>query len=141
MNWHIYEWNVRVQRVGAALLAAAILLAPKASGDEPVKEGGWLKQKDARTGITVETMEMTLHPTAEARPALAYRLVPDDFEMIEGNAAIYYLKAMGFLEQDPARGRLREIYEQSADRARKENKPSSEVPPYLWLSMSPGELP
>ena len=48
---------------------------------------------------------------------------------------------MGFLAQDQARSRLGEIHEQAAERARKESKPSSEVPPYLWLAMPPAELP
>jgi len=61
MRWQIRDCCVLLGRVGAALLATALLLAP-ASGDEPVKEGGWLRQKDDKTGVTIQTMEMTLYP-------------------------------------------------------------------------------
>lgn len=140
MRWQIRDCCVRLGRVGAALLATALLLVP-ASGDEPVKEGGWLRQKDDKTGVTIQTMEMTLYPADEPRPALGHQLVPDDFDLIEGNAAIYYLKAMGFLEQDAARDRLRRMHEEAGVRAQKEKKSWSDVPPGLWLAMPPSELP
>ncbi len=140
MRWRIHDWCVRLGRVGAALLATALLLVA-ASGDEPVKEGGWLRQKDDKTGVIIQTMEMTLYPADEPRPALGHRFVPDDFGLIEGNAAIYYLKAMGFLEQDAARDRLRRMHEEAGVRAQKEKKSWSDVPPGLWLAMPPSELP
>ena len=49
------------RRVGAALAGDRPLLVA-ASGDEPVKEGGWLQAKDDKTGVTIQTMEMTLYP-------------------------------------------------------------------------------
>lgn len=144
----------RMMLFGITLLTAAVtltplvacgqatgLMAPPVASGEPTKEGGWLVQRDEQTGIQVRTMEMTLHPKAEPRPALVYQFLPDEFEMLEGNAAIYYLKAMGFLEQDPARNRIREIHAEAAKRALSEDKLSGEVPPHSWLSMTPGELP
>lgn len=130
-----------IGRVGAGLLVAAVLLANPARSGEAVKEGGWLKEKDEKTGVSVQTMEMTLYPAKEPRPALKHRLVPDDFDLIEGNAAIYYLKAMGFLEQDAAREHLRRISQEAGERAEKEKKSWADVPPGVWLSMPPGELP
>ncbi len=132
------------------LLAATVLLiaSPPASSatgllgaEGPVKERGWIEEKDEQTGILVHTMELTLHPQGEPRPALKHRLLPDEFDMLDGNAAIYYLKALGFLEQDPARDRLRQLYKSAADKARREGKPEGEAPPYGWLSMTPAELP
>jgi len=123
------------------LLMAIVLSTPPAISQERVKEGGWLREKDARTGIYVQTREMVLHPRDEPRPALKYQLLPDDFDMLEGNAAIYYLKAMGFLEQNPARDRLRDFFAEAEERARKEKKSFGELPPYGWLSMAPAELP
>lgn len=133
-----------------SLLAATVLLiasvpASSATGplstEGPVKEGGWIEEKDEQTGILVHTMELTLHPQGEPRPALKHRLLPDEFDMLDGNAAVYYLKALGFLEQDPARDRLRQFYKSAADKARREGKPEGEAPPYGWLSMTPAELP
>ncbi len=110
-------------------------------GGEPVKEGGWLRAMDEQAGILVYTMDMTLHPQGEPRPALKYRLLPDDFDVVDGNAAVFYLKAMGFLEQASARDRLREFQKSAADKARREGKSEGEAAPYSWLSMAPKELP
>ena len=66
--------------------------------DEPAKTDGWTEQRDEQAGIMVKTMEMTVTPRAEPRPALKHQLIADEFELLNGNAAIYYLKAMGFLE-------------------------------------------
>jgi hypothetical protein len=123
------------QQVSAVLADGAP--APKPEG--PVKEGGWLVTREENTGVSIRTMEMTLHPQTEPRPALKYRLVPDEFDMVEGNAAIYYLKAMGFLEQNAARDQLTDFTRESGKRA--EGKDWSDVPPYNWQAMPPAELP
>ena len=85
----------------AAALAALLpcLAAAQEAGVEKTRDG-WLEQR--QTGLLVRTKELTLHPTAEPKPALKYQLLPDDFAALPGNAAIFYLKATGFLEQDPA---------------------------------------
>ena len=106
-----------------------------------MKQGGWLIERDEQLEIQVHTMEMTLHPRAEPRPALKHQLIPDDFDMLDGNAALYYLKAGGFFEQTAARERLTDFYAQARERARIENGPSGEVPPHSWQSMKPEELP
>ncbi len=126
----------------SAVFSMTALVPSPALGDEPpVTEGGWLISKDDQTGITIRTMEMTLYPQPEPRPALKYRLLPDEFEMLDGNAALYYLKASGFFEQDPRRDRLREVQKSAREQAAKEGKSVFEVPPYVWLNMSPNELP
>ena len=130
----------QVSLLGTMLLTAIVSAPPSANG-EPAKEGGWLTERDKQTGILVKTMEMTLHPQNEPRPALKYRLLPDEFDTVDGNAAVYYLKAMGFLEQNPARDRLSEVYAEAAERARNEDKSYGEVPPYVWQKMKPEELP
>jgi hypothetical protein len=109
--------------------------------DQPRKEGPWLIDRDEQTGIRIHTMEMTLHPKAEPRPALKHRLIPDDFDMLDGNAALYYLKAGGFFEQEPARERLREVFKQAVKTAQEEDKQLSEVPPFSWQAMEPSDLP
>lgn len=130
----------RLLPVGPLLLVALVFTA-SAVGASPGKRGGWLEERDEKANVLVLTMEMALHPKPEPRPALTYRLLPDDFDMLEGNAAIYYLKAMGFLEQNAPRNRLREVYEEAEKRARKEGKSSSDVPLHVWLSVAPKDLP
>ena len=54
-----------------------------ATGEEPTKDGCWVVEQDEQTGRDVRTMEMTLHPAGEPLPSLKYRLLPDDFDMVE----------------------------------------------------------
>lgn len=107
---------------------------------EPEQDGVWMEQRDRHGSIT-RTMRLTLYPRAEPSPALKYRLLPSEADMLDGNAVVHYLKAMGFLEQQPAHARLREIYSEASERARREGKEHDEVPPYVWQSMRPEELP
>lgn len=125
----------------AAWLPLVLLLALQATGDEPTREGGWTLVRDEASGVQTQTMEMTLTPRAEPRPALKYQLLPDAFDMLDGNAAIYYLKAMGFLEQQAAHNALQEFHKAAEERANRENTQWSEVPPGVWFSMKPEELP
>jgi hypothetical protein len=140
------------ERIGGLLLSTALLTvsmwvpgvagtAADSLGQEPVRQGGWIRERDEQTGVLVQTMEMTLHPRGEPRPALQHRLLPDEFDMVEGNAAVHYLKAMGFLEQAPARDQLRELYRSAAEQAAREGRGADKLPPYSWLEMAPRELP
>ncbi|MBC8868866.1 MAG: hypothetical protein H8E44_05585 [Planctomycetes bacterium] len=120
----------------------SIVEAPKSAGDEkPTMEDSWILERDDQTGITVRTMELTLQPKAEPRPALKYRLIPDDFDMRDGNAYVYYLKANGFFEQSLARERLTQIHKGASAQAEKEGKQYHQVPPAVWRSTPPQELP
>ena len=126
---------------GIAFVLLCFAATRCARAEEPTKEGGWLVTRDAQTGVMVRSMEMTLHPQGEPRPALRYRLIPDEFDMVDGNAALFYLKAMGFLEQNVARERLSDVWRKAAERAQAEGKDFGEVAPYVWQSMTPSELP
>lgn len=106
----------------------------------PEQDGVWLEQRPPGGPIT-QTMRLTLHPSAEPSPALKYRLLPSEAQMRDGNAAIHYLKAMGFLEQQAVKARLHEIWSEALERARREGKGIGEVPPYAWQSTRPEELP
>ncbi|MBI2478042.1 MAG: hypothetical protein HYV60_05165, partial [Planctomycetia bacterium] len=120
---------------------AAVLCAVQVTGQPSEKVDGWLIEHDEQDGIQIHTMELTLHPRAEPIPALKYHLIPDDFDLLDGNAATYYLKAQGFFEQTPARERLSEMHAKARDQARRENRSTAELPPYVWQSMTPDELP
>ena len=108
----------------------ALLADPDSSTTkQTTKEDGWIVEQDEQTGITIRTRKLTLYPKATPRPALKYHLIPDDFDMLPGNAAIYYLKAEGFFDQGTARDRLRKIDIEASARAKKEDKQYSDVPP------------
>lgn len=107
----------------------------------PVKKDGWIEERDDQSGTRIMTMELLLHPAPEPRPALRYHLIPNEFERIDGNAALFYLKAMGFLEQNTARDRLEEFQRQAQDRAQTEGEDFSQFPPESWRATPPAELP
>ena len=108
--------------------------------DEPVRQGDWLAQRDNELGRLVLTRELTLTPMPEARPALKHRLIPDEFELQDGNAAIFYIKAMGFLEQNNVRDALSETRKKWRKVAEEKGEPDNAAPE-SWLEMSPKELP
>ncbi len=125
----------------AAFCTAVVVLSAGVQAEEPGRKGAWILDRNASPGVVIHTMEMTLHPRAEARPALKYRLIPDDFDLENGNAAIHYLKAVGFLEQGHVRQRLTEINLAAARAAEQEGKALQEVPPFVWQEMAPADLP
>lgn len=127
--------------LSAVFSMTALLPSPAHADELPVKEGGWLISKDDQTGVTVRTMEMKLHPQPEPRPALKHRLLPNEFEMLDGNAAVYYLQAQGFLEEARARSELFEYHRKAGQRAYEQGKSWNQVPPHTWYTMSPQELP
>jgi len=86
-------------------------------------------------------MELTLTPMPETRPALKHRFIPDEFELQDGNAALFYLKAMGFLEQDYARNLLSETKKKLRQIAEEKGEEDYNAAPDCWLEMSPKEIP
>lgn len=125
----------------AVFCTALVVLSAGGQGVEPERKGVWLVDRHGSPGIVIHTLEMTLHAKAETRPALKYRLIPDDFDLEEGNAAIHYLKAVGFLEQGPVRQRVTEINLEAARVAEQEGKALQQVPPFVWQEMAPADLP
>ena len=132
-----------------ALLLAAILCSPiqaqnssdsVASSDDSVdveREDSWVSRKGDMG--TARTRRLTLHPMLEPVPALQYRLIPDDYERIDGNAAVFYLKAMGFLEEMHAREMVTKFHRESEKQAEAQGK--DDYPPYEWMKMNPKDLP
>jgi hypothetical protein len=108
--------------------------------DEPVRSGDWFVQYDIELGRRIYTREMTLTPMPEARPALKHRFIPDEFDLQDGNAAIFYIKAMGFLEQNSAREAISETRKQLRKVAEEKGEPNNAAPE-SWLDLSPKELP
>lgn len=129
----------------ALILLVPLLSCPKSNAqDSPAEsetEDGWTQHRDEQTGILVQTKEMTLYPQAESKPALKYHLLPDAFDALPGNAAIFYLKATGFFEQSAARERIAQLNKDAMAWARKEGKDFGDVPPYVWLNTPPSAMP
>ena len=126
--------------ITSALLVLTLFAASSRSADEPQREGMWLTQR-SDNGTFLSTTELTLYPQAEPKPSLNYQLIPDEFSSIEGNSAIFYLKALGFLEQNGARELLQQTWTKSRKLAQEKGVDYSEVPPYSWLEAAPSDLP
>lgn len=102
---------------------AAFTLPPTAArAADAAQNELWVETKDA-DGTRVFTAEITVHPAAEPRPALRYRLLPAEEDLVDGNAAIHYLKAMGFVEEDYARKSIHELLTKAKEEAEREGKP------------------
>lgn len=110
------------------------------SDDEPQRHRGWTIVQDG-FGEPTHTMRLRLHPSNEPMPALRYQFFGDSFERLSGNAALYYLKAMGFLEQSRAQSKLADYHQRAVQKANEEGFPLSETAPYSWPSMPTSELP
>ena len=123
----------------AATTMAVLLPYVLAHGDEPEREGPWKLQRTEST--LMFTAEMTLQGAAEPKPALKHRLVPDAFDLQPGNSAIYYLKAMAFLEQTSSAKKLQEYRDKNRELANAQGTTIDKQPPYSWEEMTPQELP
>lgn len=132
--------NIHWRALNLILLMGMGLACPS-RGDEPELDDGWARQHDEQTSILLQTRELTLVAKAAPDPALRYRLIPDAFERLPENAAVYYLKALGFLEQTSAREGLNRIARDSVERAAKEQKDISDLPPHVWNKTPPPQLP
>ncbi len=69
----------------------------------------------------------------EPKPALSITLIPNAYDRKEGNAAIFYLQAMGFFEQKGALKRRWDFEEKYAELSKKEGQGVDKYPPYSWL--------
>lgn len=127
--------------IGLLLVLGGMTPGVRLRSEEPSRDGDWLLERDEATGVTTFTMEVTLYPRSEPRPALKYRLVPDDFDLLEGNAAIYYLKAMGFLEQTRARELVNAYHEQARQEGEEKRWETGQMRPWRWMEMPPEDLP
>src|SRR6056297_2961584 len=89
----------------------------------------------------VLTLEMRISPRAESKPALRHRLSPHPFDAREGNAALFYLKAMGYLEQTAVRAAVTEFQRQASEDARREDGSRRTPAPYAWLNLPLEDFP
>lgn len=109
------------------------------SAEEFGKASEWVVDRNTETGSFVSTMELVVHPMASSQPVFKHQLFPEDFDLKEGNAAIYYIQALAFFEQTSARDRVREWELRAIDQ--KDNQENPVPDPHKWLSMPVSELP
>ncbi|MHC4403175.1 MAG: hypothetical protein ACYTG0_26235 [Planctomycetota bacterium] len=114
--------------------AALALLCLEAQAGENRDDG----KREWREGDAY-VMNLTLQPAPEPTPALKYRLTTRDLDLLDRNAAVYYLKAMGYLEQRVALQEVMNRIKKGFEDARKQGKGLG--PPYEWLEMSLEEMP
>jgi hypothetical protein len=96
---------------------------------------------DSVRPVYTETFDLTLHPKAEPVPALKYKFLPDSFERNQANAALLYLKAEGFLEQNASRRKLYEMEREAAAKAEAEKVTIGDLPPHSYLETPPSKYP
>lgn len=112
-----------------------------ATKPEKVVDGWAFQETDEPEVVVVKTKQLVLHPAKEPQPAMKYRLIPSSFDAMPGNAAMYYLKAAGFLEQQGNRHSLSEFFLNAGKQAEAVGKTRDEMVPYVWLQTPPNELP
>lgn len=99
-------------------------------------EDSWEISRNEKTRVLIRTRPLTLELRDEPRPALSYRFTPQ--RTVEGNAAIYYLKAMGFLEQHNAQAAVAKLQKQWLEEAQAAGE--TEFKPGVWLSSDPSKI-
>ncbi len=113
-----------------------------AVGQSARRDGLWTVVHDDKARVDVHTMEISIHPASEPLPALKYELIPGPAERLPGNAAIHYLKALGFLEQDSVRERIIQFRREQLEQLKQRGADSvSAAPPMIWLEQRPDEIP
>ncbi len=123
--------------LSASLLAMTVLAAPQAARAYE----DWTQSVDEATGVTLLTMDMSVHPARQTAPALRIHLIAGDQERLDGNSAVHYLKALGFFEQTYARQKLTEYHQAENKRVQDGEIESAVARPYVWLKTPPSELP
>jgi len=127
--------------LAVAVLTCHAALGLSLSAEDAQREGDWIRSQDPANRAMIQTMELTLHPQPEPQPALQYRLIPDAFDRRDDNAAIYYLKAMGFLEQPRAYEAVKTFQQQAREAVQQSDHPDQTPVPYAWLETPPAQLP
>jgi len=111
------------------------------AADEVNRQGDWIVTGEWPPMRQVLTLEMRISPRAESKPALRHRLSPHPFDAREGNAALFYLKAMGYLEQTAVRAAVTEFQRQASEDARREDGSRRTPAPYAWLNLPLEDFP
>lgn len=109
------------------------------AGELSSQEGAWEYWRV--DGKVVHRRVLDLSPQREPEPALSVDLIPNEFDLKDGNAAIQYVQAMGFLEQSNAQRAKSDFENASREAANSQGKSWDEVPPQSWYESRPEDLP
>ena len=132
--------NLRFFKPFAVAVCLAMVAADLTTAQEPTEFGVW-KTVEEDGGKRVQVMRMKVYPQPEPIPAFKHRLVPAPNDRADGNAATFYLKALGFFEQTNARIALHELEKKWRDEATDQQGNNADYPPHSWHDMSPESLP
>ena len=127
---------------GLAQVVAALGSPSNEATDElaDAAYGEWVSGKDA-AGDYVEEVRLRVYPKAAPVPAFGTRLIPAPNDRVDGNAALFYLKAMGFFQQQSVREQLSKLEKKWRDEASEEDLESYNFPPYNLWELNPENLP
>ncbi len=109
------------------------------SNSNTTRSGEWLDT--TLPGYSISQRQVNLTPQAEAKPALSIALIPNEFDLIDGNAAVQYMQAIAFAEQSSALEAMREFRRKSEREAEEAGKDWTQAEPYVWLETVPSNLP
>ena len=138
---------LRITAINFAAIAALMFMHQVALGDDndaaakPTPYGVWTTVDANDSSKRMQVMRLKVYPQAAPVPALRHRLIPAPADRTDGNSALFYLKAMGFVEQTNARIALRKMERKWIDEATVEQQGSGDYPPHNWSDMSPDSLP
>lgn len=111
-----------------------------ASDSQAESYGVWNDAEDP-SGTKIKQMRLRIYPQAAPVPAFKHRLVPAPHDRVDGNSALFYLKAMGFFEQSYSREALTKLERKWRDEATEEDRDSGNYPPRMWSDAAPESLP
>lgn len=126
--------------IATAQVVAALRAPKKPADSDAEKYGVWTEVKD-EAGENRQQMRLRVYPKAASVPAFKHRLIPAASERVDGNSALFYLKAIGFFEQRNAREQLTKLERKWRDEATEEARDGGDYPPYTWHDAAPESLP
>lgn len=126
--------------LGTSVLAQEIsALEAAPTDDNTTRSGDWLETRHSE--YLLYQREVNLTSQAEAQPALSIALIPNEFDLIDGNAAVQYMQALAFAEQQAPLEAMREFQRKGGREAEAAGKNWSQAEPYVWLETAPNALP
>ena len=137
---------LRITAINFVAIVALMLTHHTALGNDEAAPpqspyGIWTTVNADESSKRMEVMRLKVYPQAAPVPALRHRLIPAPADRTDGNSALFYLKAMGFVEQVHVRIALSKLEKKWRDEATVEEQGSGNYPPYSWRDMSPDLLP
>ena len=109
------------------------------ASDTPAEKYGVWNDKEDADGNQIQEMRLRVYPASEPVPAFIHRLIPAAKDRVDGNSALFYLKAMGFFEQNHAREQLTKLERKWREDATKDQR--DDYPPNTWFDAAPESLP